>query len=223
YQVKRWSYKRTENYGSGHYKLNDTPGEELLPVFSAHVSEDGKGLFLAVPDMKPSMQIEISYKINAADGYVMNNRFWATAHDLPPANLNGNGFPNLNIEELLLSASRTLEANRDEEEQEISLERGRQLFRRTGCIGCHSIDGTEKGYYGPSMQDLFGSARSLDNGTKATADSAYIRESILYPERKIVEGYGQEMPSFVGILTDDEIASITQYIRSLNSGKSSSP
>src|SRR5699024_12611433 len=27
YGVKRWNYKRTENYGSGHYKLNGEPGE----------------------------------------------------------------------------------------------------------------------------------------------------------------------------------------------------
>src|SRR5699024_9408926 len=50
YQLKRWNYKRTEEYGSGHYKLNGKPGEALLPIFSAHLSDDKKAVFLAVPN-----------------------------------------------------------------------------------------------------------------------------------------------------------------------------
>ncbi|ODS87349.1 MAG: hypothetical protein ABS46_00210 [Cytophagaceae bacterium SCN 52-12] len=40
FRVKRWNYLRTEEYGSGHYKLDGTPGQETLPVLASYISAD---------------------------------------------------------------------------------------------------------------------------------------------------------------------------------------
>ena len=49
-------------------------------------------------------------------------------------------------------------------------------------------------------------------------DEAYIRESILFPPKKVVEGYEPIMPTFQGQVTEDEILLLIAYIRSLERG-----
>jgi cytochrome c oxidase subunit II len=55
----------------------------------------------------------------------------------------------------------------------------------------------------------------LADGRTVTADDAYIRESILQPNAKIVAGYQPLMPSFQGQLTEEQIIALTTYIKSL--------
>jgi cytochrome c oxidase subunit 2 len=57
----------------------------------------------------------------------------------------------------------------------------------------------------------------LADGSTVTADDAYIRESILNPQAKIVAGYQPLMPSFQGQLTEEQIIDLTEYIKSLQS------
>ncbi|GBD39960.1 Cytochrome c oxidase subunit 2 [bacterium HR37] len=90
---------------------------------------------------------------------------------------------------------------------------GEQLYQQRGCNACHTIDGTPS--VGPSWKGLFGHEVTLQDGTKVTADENYIRESILEPQAKLVKGYQPVMPSFKGILTDEEISAIIAYIKTL--------
>jgi cytochrome c oxidase subunit 2 len=90
-------------------------------------------------------------------------------------------------------------------------EAGRDLAQDRGCPSCHSSNG-DRGT-GPTWKGLYGSEVELSDGTTVTVDDAYIRESILDPAAKIVDGYGNVMPKFD--LTDEEIAQITAYIQSL--------
>lgn len=46
-------------------------------------------------------------------------------------------------------------------------------------------------------------------------DENYIRESILEPEAKIVQGYKPVMPTFKGVLSDEEITDLIEFIKSL--------
>jgi len=69
------------------------------------------------------------------------------------------------------------------------VERGAQWSTQFGCVGCHSIDGSEM--TGPTWQGVFGSQESLADGTTVTVDEAYLRESILQPSAKIVAGYAE--------------------------------
>ncbi len=69
------------------------------------------------------------------------------------------------------------------------VERGAQWSTQYGCVGCHSVDGSEM--TGPTWLGLFGSEESLADGTAVTVDEAYLRESILQPAAKIVAGYAE--------------------------------
>ncbi len=88
---------------------------------------------------------------------------------------------------------------------------GRDTALQKGCAACHGTEG--EGRVGPAFQGLFGSTVSFQDGTTAIADEAYIVESILEPNAKKVEGYALPMPQTN--LTDEELASIVEYIREL--------
>lgn len=97
--------------------------------------------------------------------------------------------------------------------QEVSADRGKQLFAQNGCQSCHSIDGS-KGV-GPTLQGLFGHKVELQSGETITADEDYISESIHSPHTKIVKGYQPVMPQFGSMLSDADIQSLVEYIKTL--------
>jgi cytochrome c oxidase subunit 2 len=90
--------------------------------------------------------------------------------------------------------------------------RGEQLFQQLGCVGCHLNDGSGRG---PSLAGKFGTQETLANGTTITVDDTYIRESILTPQMKLVAGYGPLMPTFQGLVNEDGVMSLIEYIKSL--------
>jgi len=95
------------------------------------------------------------------------------------------------------------------------VQRGEQLFTQLACVTCHLPDGSGRG---PSLVGVFGSMVTLDNGTTVTADESYLRESILTSQAKTVAGYQQLMPTFQGLVNEDGIASLIEYIKSLQPG-----
>ena len=102
-----------------------------------------------------------------------------------------------------------------EEEGEASAEQGQEIFARTGCVACHSVDGSTAGKLGPTLQGLFGSLRPLQEGASVRADAEYVRRSIEEPGAQIVEGFEEGMPAYLGVLSDSEIESLVLYIQSL--------
>ena len=91
---------------------------------------------------------------------------------------------------------------------------GEKLFAEKACSTCHLSNGTGRA---PSLNGVYGGTVRLADGTSVTADEAYIRESILDSNAKIVAGYQPLMPSFQGQLTEEQILSLTAYIKSLQS------
>lgn len=91
---------------------------------------------------------------------------------------------------------------------------GEKLYNRRGCSGCHSIDGSKR--VGPSFKDLYGGQHGLVGGQQVTVSENYVRESIVYPKAKVVEGYAPVMPSYKGQLSDDDIYSLVEYLKSLS-------
>jgi mono/diheme cytochrome c family protein len=81
------------------------------------------------------------------------------------------------------------------------------------CFTCHTTDGST--LVGPTWQGLYGSEVTLEDGSTVTADDEYIRESILEPNAKIHEGFPAAMPSFDGVLSDEQITDIIAYIKTL--------
>jgi cytochrome c oxidase subunit 2 len=82
-----------------------------------------------------------------------------------------------------------------------------------GCATCHSIDGT-KGQ-GPSWKGIYGKMEKLNDGKTVLVDDAYIRESMMFPQAKIVLGFDPIMPTFQGLLHEQDIRGLTAYIKSL--------
>jgi cytochrome c oxidase subunit II len=95
-----------------------------------------------------------------------------------------------------------------------SVTAGEKLFSDKACITCHLGNGSGRA---PSLNGVYGGTVRLADGSTVTADDAYIRESILKPNAKIVAGYQPLMPSFDGQLTEEQILSLTAYIKSLQS------
>jgi cytochrome c oxidase subunit II len=91
-------------------------------------------------------------------------------------------------------------------------EAGQQLFTSLACNNCHLENNTGRG---PSLQNLFGTDVKLANGATVKVDEAYLRESILNPGAKVVAGYTNDMPTFQGLVTEEQVAMIIQYIKSI--------
>jgi cytochrome c oxidase subunit 2 len=89
---------------------------------------------------------------------------------------------------------------------------GRQTFQDLSCATCHRSDGQGRG---PALEGVYGSAVLLDNGQSVVADDAYIRESILSPSAKVVAGYQPVMPTFQGLVGEDQLLTLIEYIKSL--------
>ena len=89
---------------------------------------------------------------------------------------------------------------------------GEKLFSQLACNTCHLPNGTGRG---PSLNGTYGGKVLLADGSTITADEAYIRESILQPKAKIVAGYQPVMPTFQGLVTEEQIMNLTAYIKSL--------
>ena len=90
--------------------------------------------------------------------------------------------------------------------------RGEQLFQQLACNTCHVADGSGRG---PALAGVFGSQVKLEGGRTAVADESYLRESILTPQMKIVQGYGPLMPTFQGLVSEDNLMSLIEYVKTL--------
>src|SRR6188474_1947231 len=90
---------------------------------------------------------------------------------------------------------------------------GQQLFQSLGCVSCHGATG--EGGRGPALGGVFGSQVFLNNGQTVKADEAYIRESIVNPQAKLVNGFGPIMPTFQGQISEEQLVQILAFIKSL--------
>jgi len=90
------------------------------------------------------------------------------------------------------------------------------LIEVKGCTACHTIDGTPK--LGPTFKGIFGKKEIvLRNGKEVeiVVDEAFIKQTILEPEKERVKGFPPIMPSQKGLVTDKEIDEIIQYLKTL--------
>ncbi len=92
--------------------------------------------------------------------------------------------------------------------------RGEQLFQQLGCVSCHLTDGSGRG---PSLIGKYGAQEMLANGAAVAVDDTYVRESILTPQMKLVAGYQPLMPTFQGLVNEEGLMSLIEYIKSLPS------
>lgn len=89
-------------------------------------------------------------------------------------------------------------------------ELGEYLYQQQICNACHTLDGTR--LVGSSFLGLYGSERRFTDGSSVTVDDDYIRESILQPGAKVVEGYPNGMPPSYGALDERQISALIAFI-----------
>ena len=90
---------------------------------------------------------------------------------------------------------------------------GQNLYQTLGCVSCHGPAG--EGGRGPALVGVFGSQVFLADSKVVRADDAYIRESIVNPQAKLVAGFGPIMPTFQGQVSEEQLLQILAFIKSL--------
>jgi cytochrome c oxidase subunit 2 len=89
---------------------------------------------------------------------------------------------------------------------------GEKLFAKNACPTCHSRDGSASP--GPTFKGVYGRRETLASGQSVEVDENYIRESILKPQAKVVQGYTNViMPAFV--LTDPQLDALIAYLKTI--------
>ncbi len=89
---------------------------------------------------------------------------------------------------------------------------GAKLFQDLACNTCHRPDAQGRG---PVLEGLFGKTVTLQNGEAMIVDEAYVRESILQPAAKIASGFQPIMPTFQGLVTEEQLLELIEYVKSL--------
>jgi cytochrome c oxidase subunit 2 len=89
---------------------------------------------------------------------------------------------------------------------------GAKLFQDLACSTCHLDNGQGRA---PSLKGVYGKPVQLQNGQTVTVDESYIRESVLNPQAKVVAGFQPIMPTFQGLVTEEQLLQLIAYIKSL--------
>jgi len=93
-------------------------------------------------------------------------------------------------------------------------EQGQNLFQQFGCATCHLLD--QQGRC-PILRGLYNKPVQLSDGRTVLADDAYLRESILDSNAKIVAGFTPNvMPNFRGQVSEENVIQLIAYIKSLS-------
>jgi cytochrome c oxidase subunit II len=90
---------------------------------------------------------------------------------------------------------------------------GEKIFAELGCVTCHRTDTQGRG---PNLQGAFGKPVLLQDGRTVTIDENYVRESILDPGAKIVNGFKPVMPTFQGLVSEEQLNALVAYVKSLS-------
>jgi len=91
-----------------------------------------------------------------------------------------------------------------------------KIMENSGCLGCHTVDGTKR--VGPSFKGIFGKeVEVITNGREReiVVDEAYLKRSMLEPGADVVKGFPNIMPSQKGVLSDEEMNAVIEYLKKL--------
>ena len=90
---------------------------------------------------------------------------------------------------------------------------GEKLFSELGCVTCHRMDSQGRG---PNLEGMFGKPVELADGRTVMADENYVRQCILSPGDKRVKGFQPIMPTFQGLVSEDQVNALVAYVKSLS-------
>lgn len=110
---------------------------------------------------------------------------------------------------------RTIKQWTDYNEGLTILKVGELVYKRKGCNACHSVDGSKN--TGPTWKDMYLDTHDYPGETGKLVDENWLRENILYSQRRIMTGYPASMPVYAGQLTSLELDALILYTKSLSS------
>ena len=209
--VRGWNYQRSKAYGSGRYTLDGPAGTTPFGIAQTVLSEDRKSVFVHLPHLPAMMQLEVRHDFILAAGAPARGTAYFTIHQPHAVDLAGEGFAHVDLGKKALMAAREVEAP-----PTVAL--GKGFSETMGCIACHSSDGSTEGKVGSTWKGLFGKRQTFIDGTTEIADEFYLREKILDPQQKRLKAGQIEMPSYRGVLSDQQLDSLILYIKSLRGG-----
>jgi cytochrome c oxidase subunit 2 len=100
-------------------------------------------------------------------------------------------------------------------------DQGQKQFQQLGCATCHLLD--QQGRC-PNLRGLYNKPVQLTNGDTVIANDAYLRESILEPNAKIVYGFEPNvMPNFKGQISEEGVIQLIAFIKSLAASGTATP
>ena len=97
-----------------------------------------------------------------------------------------------------------------------SIPEGLAIIRKNGCTGCHSLDGSK--LVSATFKGLYGKTEHVTTNGKERqiiVDDEYIMTSIYDPTKDLVVGYPNVMKSFKGMISEDEVKKIIEYLKTL--------
>ncbi len=97
--------------------------------------------------------------------------------------------------------------------------KGKALAQSKGCAACHTTDGNPGA--GPTWKGLYGRTETFTDGSSADVDDAYLTREIREPQARVVKGFPPIMPKIE--LSDDELAAIKAYIKSVGATAGAAP
>jgi hypothetical protein len=88
FAAEQWNYRWTEAYGSPEYSVKDPakPGHDDVTIKSAKLKDDGRTVLLAIPDLKPVMQMAVKYDLDTKGGEAgagMKGEIYLTINRVP--------------------------------------------------------------------------------------------------------------------------------------------
>ncbi len=92
-------------------------------------------------------------------------------------------------------------------------QRGAKLFSDLACNTCHLDSGQGRG---PLLHDILGTTVELQDGSTAVVDEAYLRESILDSQAKVVKGFQPLMPTFQGLVSEEGLVALIEHLKALS-------
>jgi len=203
-----WNYKRSSAYGSGRYALDGSAGVTPWGVAQTVLSTDRKSVFVHLPKLPAAAQVEVRHDFRLATGTAARGVVYFTIHQPRMLDLAAVGLAGVDLTKKAVHATRT-------KIEPASAASGKVLAASLGCAICHSADGTTEGKVGPTWLQLFGSKRTLLDGTSEIAEELYLRGKILDPAQKPMKAGVLEMPSYRGVVSEEQLDSLVLYIKSL--------
>ena len=94
---------------------------------------------------------------------------------------------------------------------------GAKLYRTLGCSGCHEAGSRVRA---PALAGIYGQPQPLAGGGWAVVDEAYLRDSIMLPQKQVVAGYDPVMPSYEGIASEEQLVALIAYLQAKQDGRS---